>query len=141
MARVDAAGFREKHARRLKGSLEDIRAGVERVSEAPTKKAAQKADKMRAGILRALDEGKWQRRLESVSLEEWKEKTISKGINRIPEGIDRAADKVERFAAQLLPHVDRGREAIKKMPDVTLEDNIQRMVTFTRHMSKFKRTD
>jgi len=39
----------------------------------------------------------------------------------------------------LLPHIDRGKEKIKAMPDVTLDDNINRMTSFIRHMSELKR--
>jgi len=65
---------------------------------------------------------------------------LNKGVNRVATGIDEAAAKVEAFASELLPHIDSGVSKIKKMGDVTLEDNINRMVEFTRHMSKFKRT-
>ena len=140
MARVTPEEFQEKHARRLKGAAEDMRRGVERVTEAPTLKAAAKKDKMRSGIMEALDTGKWERGLKRVSLEEWKGKMINKGVGRVAAGIDDAKPKVIAFAAQLLPHVDAGQNAVKKMPDLSLEDNINRMVSMTRHMAKFKRT-
>lgn len=139
MARVDARGFAEKHSRRLKASLEDMRAGVERVTEAPTAKAAKKADKMRANMLAAIDSGKWARRLNAVTLDDWKKKMVDVGINRVSAGIDAAEDKVIKFAEELLPHVDKGVSDVKKMNDVTLEDNINRMTSFIRHMSKFER--
>ena len=139
MAKVTPEEFVEKHARRLKSSMEDMRRGISNVSEAPTKKAAQKVEKMKANLIKALDSGKWQQRLNSVSLEDWKEKMVNKGIPRVSAGIDAAADKVKAFAEELLPYIDQGRDAIKKLPDVTLEDNINRMTTFIRHMSKFKR--
>jgi hypothetical protein len=65
---------------------------------------------------------------------------IDKGLNRVASGIDGAAAKVTAFAAELLPHIDKQVDAIKKMPDTTLEDNISRMTTFIRGMAKFKRT-
>lgn len=139
MARVDAEGFAEKHARRLKGALQDVRNGIDRVTEAPTLKAAAKKDKMKLNLNAALDNGKWERGLKRVSLEEWKRKAIDKGIERIPRGIDDAHDKVVKFASELLPHVDAGKKSIDKLADVTLEDNINRMTTFIRHMSKFER--
>jgi len=139
MARVTPKEFQEKHARRLKASLEDMKSGVERVTEAPTAKAAKKVDKMRANLLAALDSGKWQRRLNAVPLEEWKRKMIDVGVPRVSAGIDAAAAKTESFAAELLPHVDKISAEVKKMPDVTLDDNINRMVSFIRGMAKFER--
>jgi len=139
MARVTATEFQEKHARRLKGALEDMRSGVDRVTESPTGAAAKKVDKMRANLLAALDSGKWQRRLNAVTLEEWKRKMIDVGVNRVSAGIDAAAPKVTAFAEELLPYIDSGVNEVKKLPDVSLEDNINRMTQFVRHMAKFKR--
>lgn len=139
MAKLTASEYREKHARRLKGATTDIQRGVERVVDSPMEKAASKQDKMREGIVKAIDSGKWARGLKRVSLEEWKSKMVNVGVGRIAAGIDAAADKVEAFAAELLPHIDSGRDKIKRMPDVTLDDSINRMVEFTRHMASFER--
>jgi len=140
MAKLTSAEFREKHARRLKASVEDVRRGIDRVTESPTAKAAAKQDKMLTNLTAAISSGKWAAGLKRVSLEDWKKKTRDVGVNRIAAGIDAAASKVEAFADDLLPHIDRGQEKIKAMPDVTLDDNINRMVSFTRHMSELKRT-
>ena len=139
MARLTAEEFTEKHARRLKASTEDIRRGVERTTESPTAKAASKKDKMRTNINAALDSGKWEKGLRRVTLDEWKRKTVDVGVGRIAAGIDAATDKVRGFASELLPFIDKVQSDIKRLPDVTLEDNINRMVTFIRGMSKFER--
>lgn len=140
MAKLTAREFQEKHARRLKGSVEDVRRGIDRVTENPCEKAAAKADKMLTNLTRAVTDGKWQAGLARVTLEEWKRKAKDVGVNRIAAGIDAASDKVVAFAEQLLPHIDRGQERIKAMPDVTLDDNINRASTFMRHMAEFRRT-
>lgn len=140
MAKLTATEFQEKHARRLKASVEDVRAGIDRVTENPCEKAAAKKDKMLANLTRAVNDGKYERGLKRVSLEEWKRKARDIGVNRIAAGIDGAKEKVISFAEELLPHIDRGREKIKAMPDVTLDDNINRMTSFIRHMSEFKRS-
>jgi len=139
MAKLTPKEAQEKHARRLKAATEDMRAGVDRVTEAPTLKAAAKQDKMRARIVASIDSGKWARGLKRVSLEEWKSKMKDKGIARVPEGIDAAAAKTEGFFAELFPFQDSLVGTVKKMPDVTLEDNINRMTSFVRGMSKFTR--
>ena len=140
MAKLTPAQFREKHNRRLKAATEDMRLGVENVTESPTEKAALKADKMRAEIVRSIDSGKWAAGLRRVSLNDWKTAMLDKGLGRVAAGIDAAGPKVEAFASELLPHIDTGVTAVSKLPDVTLEDSINRMTTFIRHMAKFKRT-
>ncbi len=139
MAKLTAAEVQEKHARRLKGSTEDIRRGIDRVTESPTLKAAAKKDKMLANLTESVNNGKWEAGLKRVTLEEWKKKARDKGVNRIAAGIDDAKEKTTAFFEKLLPHVDKGQEKIKNMPDITLDDNIGRMTEFVRHMATFKR--
>lgn len=139
MAKLTPEEFQEKHARRLKGAIPDIEKGIARVTASPTAKAAAKVDKMRARLLAKIDDGTWASRLKGVTLEEWKSKAIEKGIPHIAAGIDGAREKVVNFAGQLLPHIDKVKGEIDKMPDLTLEDSINRMATFTRGMSKFRK--
>lgn len=139
MAKLTPEQFAEKHNRRTKAALDDMRAGIEAVTESPTAKAAAKQEKMRQRLLEAIESGKWANGLKRVSLEEWKSKMIELGINRVAAGLDANKDKVQAFAEQLLPHIEAGQKLIEKMPDVTLEDNINRMTAFIRHMAKFQR--
>ena len=137
--RVTAEEYAEKHARRLKGAVEDIRRGVERVTEAPTAKAADKQDKMIANLQAAVSSGKWARRLRAVTLEEWKDKTLGKGIGRIAAGIDAAHAKQVDFAVQLLAFEETLKVKVDAMSDMTLEDSIAKMTAWARGMSKFSK--
>jgi len=130
--------FVEKHSRRLKGALEDMRRGVEGVSTAPGAAAAKKLDKMRQGILRALDDGTWARRVGAITLEDWKKSMLEKGLNRVASGVDGASAKVGAFATQLLSYEQGLQADVSKLPDLTLEDSIVRMTTWLRGMSKFE---
>jgi hypothetical protein len=132
--------FAEKHARRLKGAVEDIRAGVERVTVAPTMLAAAKQDKMIARLQESVSSGKWAARLKAVTLDEWKSKTLEKGLGRIAAGIDAAHDKQVRFATALLGYEGNLLTTLDKMPDLTLEDSVSRATAWIRGMAKFKMT-
>jgi len=139
MAKLTSTEFQDKHARRLKAAVEDMRKGIDRVTESPTEKAANKQDKMLANLTAAVTNGKWSAGLKRVSLEEWKRKARDVGVNRVAAGIDAAKDKVVAFAEELLPYIDRQKAQLASMPDVTLDDNINRMNTFIRGMANFKR--
>jgi len=139
MAKLTAKEFQEKQARRLKAAIPDMKAGIERVTESPTAKAAAKVEKMKARLLERIDDGTWARRLNAVTLDDWKDKMINKGLSRVSTGIDGAAAKVEEFASQLLPYIDKQVADIKQMPDLTLDDSINRMTSFIRGMSKFRK--
>lgn len=139
MSKLTPEQAQEKHARRLKGSIEDIRMGVERVTVSPTEKAAAAIPKMKIKLNAAIDSGKVERGLKRVSLDEWKTKTVNKGLNRIGAGIDEAKEKTTRFYGELFPYQDRIKAEVDRMPSVTLEDNISRMTKFVRDMAKFER--
>lgn len=140
MARLTAAEFQEKHARRLSAAVEDVRKGIDKVTVNPCELAAAKQEKMLTNLTAAVNDGRWAAGLKRVSLEEWKDKAKNVGAGRIASGINAAKAKVVAFAEQLLPHIDAGTAKLKTMPDITLEDNIARMTSFTRHMAEFKRT-
>jgi len=139
MVKMTPEEYADKHNRRLKAALEDVRSGVEKVTEAPGKLAAAKEAKMKAKVIEAIDKGIWKSRVQAVSLEEWKRKMAEVGIPRISGGIDAARDKVRDFATQLLPAVSSAQDKVKGLPDLTLEDSINRMTTFIREMAKFKK--
>ena len=136
MAKVTAQQYADKWGRRLKGATTDIRNGVERVTEAPGAKAARQSDKMLAGIQAAIADGRWQRAVAGVSLDEWKTATLDKGIGRIAAGVDSAMSKQIVMAEKLLAAVDSVTSTVDNMPDTTLEDRINRMVAFARGMSE-----
>lgn len=140
MARLTPVEFQEKHARRLTAAVPDVVKGIDRVTVNPCEKAAAKQDKMLANLTASVNDGRWADGLKRVTLEQWKDKAKNIGSGRIATGIAGAKGKVIAFAEQLLPHIDSGVDKVKGMADITLEDNINRMTTFIRHMADFKRT-
>lgn len=136
--RVTPEAFVEKHNRRTKAALQDMRAGVERVTEAPGEKAAKSQAKMRANVVAAIDSGKWARRVASVTLDEWKDKMLKKGVDRVPAGLDAAAPKVRAFAEKLIPAQNRALAELDTMPNLTLEDGIARAVFWIRKMAELE---
>ena len=137
--RLTAKEFQEKHNRRTKGASADMRLGVEKVTEAPGAKAAAKENKMKQNLLAAIDSGKWKKRTAAVTLEEWKKDMLEKGVGRVSEGLDRAAEKVEAFADELIKHENALLAKVGEMPDLTLQDSIERARFWIENMAKFER--
>jgi len=138
--RVTPEEWVEKHGRRTVAALDDMRKGVEKVKEAPTLKAASdKAQaKMKAKWLAAMDSGKIKRRLASVTLEDWKKDMLEKGVGRVASGIERSKAKRLEFAKQLIEYQNNLLPKIEEMPDLTLEDSINRMTEWVRGMAQFE---
>jgi len=139
MSKLTPEEATDKHAKRLKGSMEEMESGINKVTTAPGQAAAKKAKKMLANLTAKINDGTWARRVAGVTLEEWKSKMIEKGLPRVSGGIDAARDKQINFFAQLLPAIDAAQAKVKGMADLTLEDSINRMTTMCREMAKFKK--
>ena len=139
MAKLTPQQFQEKHARRTKGALQDMKTGIEGVTVAPTQQAAAKLEKMRANFNAKIDDGTVKSRLQAVSLEDWKAQALNKGLGRVSAGVDGSAAKVTDFANQFLPYLDRVASEVDKMPDLTLQDSIQRMVRQVELVAKFRK--
>lgn len=138
MAKMTAAEQAAKWKQRTKNATADYRAGIERVTESPMEKAAGKQDKMLQNLTAAINSGKWANNLRSVPLSKWKESAINKGLPRISAGVDAAEPTMAKFVGQLNQHQDAIRDELKSMPDLTLQDNLQRMLHNATRMSEFK---
>lgn len=137
MARLTAAEATAKWQRNLKNASQDIVDGVNRVTEAPGAKAAAQVDKWRSKLADPNVQAKWQRNTAAVSLSDWKTKTATLVPQRLASGVDAAVPKVTRFHQQLGPFQDSLKNQVDAMPDITLEDSINRMTTWVRGMSTF----
>lgn len=129
----------EKFVRRASAAVPDMIAGVKAVTENPMTKAIAKKDKLRANWTASLDNGKWERGMRRVDLPAWQSAMIDKGSGRVSAGLQQSQAKMEAFFAELLPYQADAQKAIASMPDLTLEDSIQRQVAWTRKMAAFKR--
>lgn len=136
--RMNASDISEKWARRTKASVPDIQKGIDRVTESPAKAAVAKADKMKANLIKSLDDGTWARRLSKVSLDDWKTKTKAKVGERLSGGVDGAAGKRAEFDTWLTNQLNKVLPEIDAMPDLTIEDSINRVRKLMEHMSKNK---
>jgi hypothetical protein len=138
MAKLTPQEQADKLARRLKSSTTDIQRGIERTAVAPGIAAGKAQEKMRQNINAAIDDGRWKRGVEGVTLEDWKRKTISKGIGRIAAGVDEAMPRLVEVATNLQQAQSSIDSKLASMPSMTLQDSINRMVTQVTEMSKQK---
>lgn len=141
MARLTPAEYAEKWARRLKGSTEDIRRGIDRVAEAPGEAAARAQDVMLQKVTASINDGTWAAQVRGVSKEEWQKAAKEKGIGRIAQGVDSAAPRQGAMAERLLAAVDASVAEANRTKRGSIEDNITRMTTFVRgmHARKLRR--
>lgn len=140
--KLTASELTEKWQTRTKQAIPDIQRGIERVDEAPGLKAAKKVDKMKANLMKSIDDGTWAKNVAKVDLATWKEKTSRKVGERLAGGVDGAGKKRGEFDSWLVGRLDEVLPKIDAMPDLTLEDSVNRVRTMMEHMSSkpYKKT-
>ena len=129
----------DKWSKKLSGAIEDMREGIEAVTEAPSRKAIAKKDKLKRRWNEAIDSGKWENNLSKVGLEDWKEAFLTFGLDRVSSGAEKGRTKVEDFMNHLLPYQESIKKTIERMPDLTLEQRIARSAEWQRLMAKFRK--
>lgn len=140
MPRVTPEEGAAKLISRARAAAPFIADQVRKVTVAPTEVAAGKIDKMQANFLKAIADGKVERGLRRVSLSDWQNAMINKGVPRISQGLEQAEAKIVEFNRQFYPYLERVQSEVAAMPDTTLEDNIQRAVHNIRRIAEFTRS-
>lgn len=138
MVEVTPEEFARRWNRNLKASSETIRYGVQNTDKDPPREAIKKKEKLKQRFIESIDNGTWENELGKVSKAEWQDKMINVGIPRVPAGADSAMPEVTAFASALLPKVYGLKKEIEKMPDLTLQDSINRMTKWVTEMAKFQ---
>lgn len=127
----------EKWGRRLSASQQDIIDGVNAVQENPAQKAIASKAKMKQNWLAAIDGGKWETGLSKVSLSDWKNAMIQKGVNRISQGVTSGQPKMQAYMTEAMPVIEQLQKDINSMPSLTIEDSIARSAAWIRGMKNF----
>jgi hypothetical protein len=125
-----------KWQQRLSASTAEITAGIDRVTEAPGRKAAQQKQAWLANIQAKAD--KWERNVGRVTLEEWRA-SAKAGVGRVAQGAQQKQGKVEAFQNEFFPFLERVQQKLASTPRGSLEQNLARMVMNAREISNFKR--
>jgi hypothetical protein len=63
---------------------------------------------------------------------------LTKGVQRYGSGVAAAQPKMQAFMTKLLPFQANIQNQLQSMPDLTLQDNINRAVFMMTEMAKFK---
>lgn len=133
MAKLNATQWLDKWGRRLNAAGPDIQTGVKAVQTAPGIKAAAQRQLWLQKIQESADV--WAKNVAAVPLADWQDAMLNKGVGRIAAGVTAAQNtKVQQITA-LLNAVDNAVAATNALPRGSLEQNIQRAVTFMQHMS------
>lgn len=120
----------------MANSGEKLKAGIQAVQESPMEKAAAAADRYAAGVQRSVSDGTYQAGLRAVSLQQWKDAAINKGVNRVASGAAAAVPKMQAFLERFLPHLANVVSGLPPRGD--METNIARATQVMRGNAQFR---
>jgi len=138
MPKMSPGDAARKWAQRATAAVPEYKAGIDRVTESPTAKAAKAVDKLIQNFMESVTSGRWARNLEAVSLSEWKTAASEKGGARMAAGVQGAIGKQTRYYTEAFPFIEGLQAEIAGMPNLTIEDSIARSAHFMREMHAFK---
>lgn len=99
--RTDAAAAAAAWAQGMASAGSKVTAGVQAVQQAPGAAAARQQGLYTSQV--AANAGKWARKVSAVSLGDWQQATIEKGIPRLASGAQAAQPKMASFMGSFLP--------------------------------------
>lgn len=134
MARLTPEQVAARWASGLSAATDHIQQGINSVTVAPGQAAARQKDVWASNVAASKD--KFARNVAGVSLQEWQQAAITKGVPRIASGAQAAQPKFATFMGKLLPYIAQQVSALP--PRGNLEQNIARMGAFARGMANFK---
>lgn len=135
--KADAQMATTKWLQNIGNATDRMKQGALAVQEAPGKKAAAAADKWLANVQRS--KPKFIANVSRVTKESWQNSYINVGIPRVSQGAQAKQAKYTAAMEAFLPYLKLGVAKIDAMPNVTLEDGINRAIAMIRHNAAYVR--
>lgn len=132
----------EKQVRRAQSAVQDYKDGVMAVTTSPTQVAAGRVQAWYDGVTKAMNDGSFVDGCNSVSLQDWQNRTVQKGALTYASGVQQAQSTIQDFHTQLQAAQSNIDAQLSNMPRGDLSQNLQRMITQVTSMSqnfKFKK--
>lgn len=140
MAQHDPQTVADRWAQNLGSATAKIQSGVQSVTTSPAQSAAAHADLWQQRIADPATKAKFQASLSRISLADWQQAMLGKGLNRISSGAQAAKPKFASFLSSFLPFIEGVASRVRQMPKATLEDRINRAVAQIRGASGYRRS-
>lgn len=136
--RKTSAQVAQKWAQAMASSGNEMKAGVEGVTENPAAKAAAAKDLWLQRVQEAAADDRFARGLEKTTLPAWKAKMLTKGIANMQTGAREAQADVQKAMEPVLAAAYASSDEIAGMPKGSLAESEARMVKNMRNMAALK---
>lgn len=140
MAMATAAQVADKWVQRTSAATQAYIDGINRTDVNPMAAAAANSAGYLAGVQNAVSSGKWARGLNRVTKEQWQQKAVTLGAQRLATGVTAAKPKFQAFMDQFLPFLANNVSQVRAMPNNSYEARKARMVQMADLNHQFKRS-
>lgn len=134
---INTAATLEKWKRNAAAATDAIKQGVQSVTTAPTALAAQQVNKYLNGVQQAVASGKFVNNLNKVSLGDWQQAMLGKGLRNYTNGIQNISPAAQKAMADQQNYADQVRQEIASMPKTTDADMEERALAAIRKMRAY----
>ena len=114
--------------------------GVNSVTVSPSSQAIAKKNKWVQAMTNPATHDKWENGLSRVTLQDWKSATSGVGAQRFTQSADKAQNNYQDFANDFFPFLEGVQNQVNAMPDVTLDERINKAVENMRLISAYRRS-
>lgn len=132
----DAGTVAAKWAARTQAAAQDYQAGVQNTDKDPTALAIAGGQRYIQRVTDAFNSGKWANGLRRTGKAGWQAATLAK-VGNFSTGVAAAEGKVATAFGPLLAYEAQVQGRINAMPNVTLQDRINRATEWIRQMSAY----
>jgi hypothetical protein len=139
MPRLSPEEGAAKYVRKATAASSDYSSGIDRVTRAPAQAAIAARARWEAKMNDAATREKWARNTGATTLEEWRSAAKGKGASNYSGGVQAAEGKVAARNRELYSHIAAGEARVNAMPNVTLQDGINRATAMIQHMANYRR--
>jgi len=130
----------DKQLARVRVSGDDYKRGVENPQRDPIAAAKAANAKRIANLKASIEKKTWEKAMERVTMDDWKKKTLSLGVDRFVPGVEANVDKITKFVDSFQPKLQAVQNSIRAMPEETESQREARMLANVRAMRKLKAT-
>lgn len=135
----DPQAVTDKQIQKAQNAGQDWLNSINDVQDSPMAAAAAKQQKMLTNLTASVTSGKWAAGLLAVSTQAWQQACATKGQARYGAGVAAAKDKILAFQTQWQPFVTAQAAKVNQMPDLTLEDRLNKASAMGRALAGFSR--
>jgi len=136
---LNASDIANKQIRRALQAVPDYEAGIKNPDRDPIAAAIKSDARRKNELAKAEAEGRWLKAMQSKTLQDWQEPTLTKGVQRYQQGVEASPADVLSFWQEQAQKLETIKSTISTMPNATEQDRVARMVKNLELMKKTKR--